>query len=538
MNEDILQKYKQYVYGRHGKHNTRHTYIEHIRVMLQHIQKPYDKINQDDIDKYVQYCFENRKTNGNAIRFWSIRKFITWTKRTDLAVPTLSPVDAGKLALPEPEAEKILNTIENLSPLHRLIFYLEYDTIRRPDEIRKLKLNDRYKDILAYDGKTGRKNAFMTKRLIKAWDDYIQHQRPIPRDENEAQYLLISNSGKYKGLHYKNHTNIDRVIKEICMYSKVEIPQGQTPSNYLIKRTSITLQLKYCNDPKIIQTQAGHTKLQTTMKYNRINEEHIRIYLNSFEDKRPLFKEKNTPDEDKSFLFFTDRLLDNKDKRLSGEKEPEDEEDVGSFTFTHFSFDINHCPQNEDGIKIFHAPLQSFLSSFWLDIPSSTSPDIISFSYWKEQQSVENQSAHQVVVPFSFSQIHHGGEQVKFFFALAPDTVSCSCSSSSPYIYQSDTQLSAQPFFPYVLDSPSIFNTRSEDSLVHNLWMECWLPGRDLFVSFASPGSIDVWQPTFSNPLNIIKLGLFNYKIPCDENSSHVTNRANVCLRHIFLDKV
>ena len=31
--------------------------------------------------------------------------------------------------------------------------------------------------------------------------------------------------------------------------------------------------------------QAGHTKLNTTMKYNRLDEKHIKEYLNVFEHK-------------------------------------------------------------------------------------------------------------------------------------------------------------------------------------------------------------------------------------------------------------
>ena len=64
MKQDILQKYKQYVHGQHAKHNTRHTYLEHIRVMFKHIDKPYHQITQDDLDKYITHCQEKRKQKG------------------------------------------------------------------------------------------------------------------------------------------------------------------------------------------------------------------------------------------------------------------------------------------------------------------------------------------------------------------------------------------------------------------------------------------------------------------------------------------
>lgn len=77
------------------------------------------------------------------------------------------------------------------------------------------------------------------------------------------------------------------------MYSQIEVPNREKPTNYLVKRTSITRQLKACKDPKIIQIHEGHSKLETTMKYNRINEEDIKEYLDIFEHKSSVTKEKS-----------------------------------------------------------------------------------------------------------------------------------------------------------------------------------------------------------------------------------------------------
>jgi len=284
MNDKILQGYKDFVWGRHGKRNTRLTYTDHARVMLDRIGKSLNQVTQNDVDRYVQHCLESMKTNGNSIRFWSIRQFLKWAKRDDLVLPKINPVDAGKLALNEDEANKLIFTVESLSPLHRLVFYLEYDTIRRPSEIRKLKLTDRYRDMLSYEGKTGIKPVIMTERLQKAWDEYLK-VRPIPVTEEDDKYLILTEGSYFRGRYSRCNSMINRIIKEVCMLSKIEIPQGETASNYLIKRTTITLQLKDCPDPKIVMQQAGHTKLNTTMKYNRIDEKHIKEYLNVFEHK-------------------------------------------------------------------------------------------------------------------------------------------------------------------------------------------------------------------------------------------------------------
>jgi site-specific recombinase XerD len=345
MNTDILIEYQQYVYGRSNKENTRDAYTFHIKDMLTKINKPYTEITQNDIDQYTRHCLEHYKRNGNAIRFWSIRKFIRWTGRTDLAIAQVNPIDAGKLALNDTETQKMLDTIETMRPLHRLIFYLEYDTIRRPDEIRRLKLNDRYQDILSYDGKTGRKKAFMTERLIKAWDEYIAHQRPLPKDETEAQYLLLSETGRFKGKHFRTHKTIDHTICEICMYSHVELPQGEMPTNYLIKRTTITQHLKECPDPKVVQIQAGHTKLQTTMKYNRIDDEHMRFYMTSWENKSTELNEKRLRRNIKDYYPPSETPVDS----LIKKKDEDDGDNNGSYTFTYFSFEQH--PIGNEGLK-------------------------------------------------------------------------------------------------------------------------------------------------------------------------------------------
>jgi len=281
MNE-ILQEYKDFVWGEHQKNNTREVYYYPIRQWLRWHNKPYNELTQKDIDKYIQYCYDTRKPNTNAVDFWVLRKFIKWTKRTDLRVPTVTPVDAGKQALDEENTEKLLATVETLPALYRLVFYLEYDCIRRPSEIRKLKLTDRYGTILKYDGKRRIGQCVMTERLLQAWDDWLK-LRPIPASDEDNQCLLLHEYGAYKGQRYRSNDRISRLIKELSMYAKIDIPDGEGATNYLIKRTSITRQLKECPDPKIIQLQAGHTSLRPTMKYNRVETSDIKNYLDDFE---------------------------------------------------------------------------------------------------------------------------------------------------------------------------------------------------------------------------------------------------------------
>jgi integrase len=298
MNDTVFEQYKDYVRGRYPKERTRENYIDNPRIMLQWLGKTTIDLTQNDISTYYEYCYKTKKINGNALRFWAIKHYLEWASRIDLRVPKISPVDAGKQALNEENLNRLHDAVENLSPLYRLVFYLEIDTLRRPSEIREIKINDRYGNILSYEGKTknhhGRQKCVMTDRLLHAWDDYLK-VRPPPKYPTDKDYLILSDYCRHKGKHLTTNTVLTRVIRELSMIAGIDVPFGEHPTNYLIKRTGITRQLKECPDPKIIQIQAGHSNLATTMKYNRVNEKDIENYLRSYEYKNKKTKEKLEP---------------------------------------------------------------------------------------------------------------------------------------------------------------------------------------------------------------------------------------------------
>jgi len=337
MKDKILNQYKGFVWGHYNKINTRRVYIDHPRIMLKHINKPFNDITQEDIDQYVQYCYNNKKRNGNAIRFWSIRKFIAWTQRKDLEIPIVNPIDAGRQALTSENFDKIMQTLPNLKPLHRVVGYALIDTIRRPNEIKNIKIKNIQEDRLKYDGKTGVKYCIMSDRLKQAIHEYIDKERPIAQTPKDDEYLILSDYGQFKGRHPTSRTLVDRIVKEIAMYSKIEIPPDETACSYLLKRTTITEQLDEY-PAKYVQFQAGHIKPETTMKYQRPRDKDIKKYLNIFEHKSEEIKEKPNIDKDKSFLFYKQNPQTSNIK--SGEISQEGNEDNNTFSFSFLSFEF------------------------------------------------------------------------------------------------------------------------------------------------------------------------------------------------------
>jgi integrase len=302
MNDMILKKHKDYVWGKYGKRSTRLVYTDHPRVFLRDIGKPLDQITKEDVNKWVQQKYDTNKNNGNVLRFWIVRQFLKWAKRKDLekVIPKLSPQDAGKQSLNEENLGQLLSTVETLTPLHRLVIYLEIDSIRRPNEIRKIKTSDRYGNKLTYNGKTGPKDCELSPRCMKAWDEYLII-RPMPATNEDNKFLILNDHVKYRGQRLQSANMITRVVRECCMFAKIEIPKGENPSNYLIKRTGISWMLASGIDPKFVQYQAGHKHLKQTMDYNRLPDEVKQRNISLWENKSNSIKDKLRSDNNKSF---------------------------------------------------------------------------------------------------------------------------------------------------------------------------------------------------------------------------------------------
>lgn len=507
-NKQIYNQYKRFVWARHHKRNTRLTYTDHIRNLLTYLQKPYTEINQNDLDRYIQEKLETRSTNGNSIRFWSIQKFIDWTQRHDLTMPKITPVDPGKNALQETEIQKIFQTLPTLSHLHQLIFYLEYDTIRRPREITQLKINNRYQNKLTLDTKTGKKTVMMTNRLIESWNNYIEHERPHPINKQEAQYLILSAYSRTRGQHYKWQNAINRHIKEILMYSNVELPPDTNPSSYLIKRSSITTQLKYCVDPKIIQLQAGHTKLSQTMKYNRISEKHIKAYLDKFEHKSTNINEKEDTIPHKSFLprhQDSPASLHKSNLWMMNPDNDDDEKSDNSSITVSFSFDKQKTPFDMDERQ--HCFVAPDISDTYASLmyPSSYCSSISPFSPVLGSPG------------FSFC-IHHCGNGLARGFHPnftcimpfpQPSLSVCYGNPETSFFLDMDVAMWDNMF------QVTQYIGQNQNSILYN---DCsTLPlhhpiGSVFFIS----GLPNTSSLTFHDQTpNIIKLDLFNYKNPC-----------------------
>ena len=278
MNDKPIIGYEIYLAGKSLRPITRKNYIKIAKNFLQYTGKNPDELTQDDVNQYIRYHIKTNTHNGNATRFRTLKYYMDYLGK-DFEIPMFSHKEVDKAVLNNEETKKLFDTIKTMSYRHQLVFYLEYDGIRRPREI--CDLNYRHRDILYYNGKTHNDHIIMTERLMTAWDNYVTYERPEPQQPIHAPYLLlnVNNNPGLRGTHLRTTHPIIRIIKEIAYKAEIDIPMGENPTNYLIKRTSITRQLKTCPDPKIIQLQAGHANLSQTMTYNRVSDDDRRNYF-------------------------------------------------------------------------------------------------------------------------------------------------------------------------------------------------------------------------------------------------------------------
>jgi len=304
----LLQRYYETLCGKNLVKETKNYYIKHVKQFLNEVPD----LTEESIQQYVRRSLERYEQNGNVARFFTIQRFLDFAG-IDVKLPKVKIIDSGKMALSQEQVQHIFETLPNMSYLHQLVFGLLYFELRRPKEIRNLKIKNRNGDLLRYIGKTYHKNGILIEVISqwtqKAWDCYVEFERPEGKNQTEEEYLILNTCKKYYGKHWISNIPIHTRTHDIQKMSEVIPPGGEHFNPYLIRRTGITHQIKNTHDPKITQVQAGHMNLSTTMRYNRIQENDIREHLSNFEKEVMYQKTSFTPHDEIVNKTITNRLF-------------------------------------------------------------------------------------------------------------------------------------------------------------------------------------------------------------------------------------
>ena len=310
MNEEILEKYKQYLRREYSKQSTRGNYYKFIQYFLKWLwdtkHKRYDQLTPDDTKDYKAFCLQHYKTNGNVGRLNAINNFVdNFLNKPELRVSVPNSVYVNKQVLSHEELEQYKNAA--ITPLEKLVVTYQIDGLLRPGEFFKLRisLHDCKNQVLYLDDtKTGNNHVILTPNMIKALKEYLLY-RPKPKRKEDEDKLLIIDKGSHYGLAPSPNSDfIYRVTKRIA--ARAGFKRSVYP--YLIKPSAITDGFNQHVNPKILQRQARHRKIETTLRYDHTTDKMVKNYFNSIQ---------GHPDIDA--LNATDKAKVWMDKLLSGE---------------------------------------------------------------------------------------------------------------------------------------------------------------------------------------------------------------------------
>jgi len=282
MDEEILEKYWQYLRREYRKENTRKNYYKFVKYFLEWLwktkHKTYEELTPEDTQDYRAFCLENYKTNGNVGRLNAINNFVDkFLHRPKLRVSVPNSEYVHKPVLSHEELERYRNAAE--TPLEKLIVTYQIDAFLRPSDFYKLRisLHDCDNQILYIeDTKTGNNSVILTPNMIKAFKEYLRYRVKPKRKEDEDKLIIIP-SGNRRGLPPSPKSDfIWRYTKRIA--ARAGFKRNVYP--YLIKPSAITDGFNQKVNPRILQRQARHKKIETTLRYDHTADEMVKEYYN------------------------------------------------------------------------------------------------------------------------------------------------------------------------------------------------------------------------------------------------------------------
>jgi integrase len=287
MNEEILEKYYRHLCGKYRSKHTRQNNLKYTRCFLQWLQqeknKTYIEITPDDTMDYKIYCYDNFKQNGNVGRLNGLNNFVDgFLNKPDLRVTAPKSIQVNKVILNDEELERYINSAD--TPLERLIAVYQVDGLLRPGEFANLKisLHDIENQIVYIDQtKTGNRSIIFTPRMIKVYNNYLKVRVP-PKNKEHNDHLMIIDKGSSYGKPITFRADfIWRHTKQIAF--KADFTRSVYP--YLIKSSAITESFNKQINPKIIQRQARHKRIETTLRYDHTTDRMAKEYFNKAQGK-------------------------------------------------------------------------------------------------------------------------------------------------------------------------------------------------------------------------------------------------------------
>jgi len=270
-NNELLEKYHQYLRLNYHKKTTIDNYYYHVRKFVRWINKPINQITQNDMLNWKEYITHTFKINGNTRRIYSVNHFVRWIGKWELTVPLPKGELINRKVLSEKELNDYLWVSKSDSLLH-VIALLQIDGVLRPSEISQIKISniDLDNHRLYFDStKTGNNYIIISPRLKEAIENYLPYRKPLPE---YSDFLIIGTYGYSKGkATAPQGTFIRHCTKKIARLAG--ITKHITP--YTIRASAITNDFNNNVNPLVIQRKCRHKQIEYTLRYCHIDDDAV-----------------------------------------------------------------------------------------------------------------------------------------------------------------------------------------------------------------------------------------------------------------------
>jgi len=303
----ILESYWQFLRRKYRSDHTRKNNMKFVKLFLKWLKETksisLEHLTPDDTQDYKAFCLDTYKINGNVGRLNAINNFVDdFLKRPELRITAPRSVQVNKQVLSEEELERYKRCA--MTPLEQLIVTYQIDGLLRPGEFYKLRLSlhDINNQILYLDDtKTGNNSVILTPNMIKAFHNYLPHRIQPKRHEDDDILIIIDRGSKYGLAPSPDSDFIYRHTKQIAMRAGF----GRSVYPYLIKPSAITDGFNQQVNPKVLQRQARHKHIETTLRYDYASDQMTKEFFNR--KQRPQLKDEQVDESDMKVLL--ERLL-------------------------------------------------------------------------------------------------------------------------------------------------------------------------------------------------------------------------------------
>ncbi len=258
--------------------NTISSYSLDLKKFTNYIKKDYDKVNKEDIQKYIQDLSKKEsslsvsRTISTLKSFYKFLQINKYTKSNPLTLIN-NPKQPKTLpkVLSEEEVNKLLdiNLKTDFDFRNKAMLEIMYSSGLRVSELINLTVNDI--DIknctVRIFGKGSKERIIpLNEYATEAINNYILYHRTPLFKHGENNYLFLNNHG-----NKMTRQGFFKILKKIA--KEKEIKTEFSP--HTLRHSFATHLLKYGADLRSIQELLGHSDISTTQIYTHITNEKL-----------------------------------------------------------------------------------------------------------------------------------------------------------------------------------------------------------------------------------------------------------------------